>query len=439
MSHLNFDVAPIERSVREGRFPAGSFRNRVIAIVLLAVSSFTLVTACTSSAETADALPPGKPQEAVIAPVPQATARVTKDHRTKDVMPLKEAFKGRFLIGSALNYPELQGKNPERVAFVRNHFNAITAGNSMKPDFTQRVEGQFTFADGDKLVEIAAQSRATVVGHTLVWHSQTPDWFFKAPDGKPADRTLALVRMRKHISTVVGRYKGRIKQWDVVNEAISDSPDEDLRQTPWLKAVGPDYIEQAFRAAHEADPDAVLIYNDYNIEREYKRPKALRLLKSLIAKGVPVHAVGIQCHWRLDNPDFAEVEESIKQFSQLGLKVMITELDIGVLPTKYQGADVYRTEVMTPEMQATMNPYTGGLPDAVAQQHAERYRQAFEMFLRHQDKIGRVTFWGVDDEESWFNDFPIKGRTDYPLLFDRHRNPKPAYFAVVKTVSSEKP
>ncbi|MBC8136613.1 MAG: endo-1,4-beta-xylanase, partial [Fibrella sp.] len=282
-------------------------------------------------------------------------------------------------------------------------------------------------------------SGATVVGHTLVWHSQTPAWFFQGPDGKPADRALALARMRKHIATVVGRYKSRIKQWDVVNEAISDSGDSDLRPSPWRTAIGDDFIEQAFRAAHEADPDAILIYNDYNIEREYKRPKAIRMLKSLLAKKVPVHAVGIQGHWRLDNPDFSEVEESIKQYSALGLKVMITELDIGVLPTKYQGADVSSREVMTPEQAAVMNPYTGGLPDAVAQQHAERYRLAFEMFLRHQEHIGRVTFWGSQDNASWLNNFPVRGRTDYPLLFDREGKAKPAFFTVLKTAKSDKP
>jgi len=165
------------------------------------------------------------------------------------------------------------------------HFSAITPGNSLKPDFTQRTEGQFTFAEGDRLVEIAAKSGATVVGHTLVWHSQTPAWFFRGPDGQPPGRELALARMRAHIASVVGHFKGRIQQWDVVNEALSDSPNEDLRPTPWLKAIGPDYIEEAFRAAHKADPNAILIYNDYNIERNYKRPKALRLLKSLLTHG----------------------------------------------------------------------------------------------------------------------------------------------------------
>ena len=187
---------------------------------------------------------------------------------------------------------------------------------------------------------------------------------------------------------------------------------------------------EAFRAAHQADPNALLIYNDYNIELDYKRPKALQLLKSLLEQKVPIHAVGIQSHWRLNTPDFTEVEKTIQQFGALGLKVMITELDIGVLPTRYQGADISKSEIMTPEQQAVINPYVTGVPDAVSQQLAERYRQAFAMFLRHQDVIGRVTLWGTQDGDSWLNNFPVRGRTDYPLLFDRQGRPKPAFFAV---------
>ena len=346
-----------------------------------------------------------------------------------NVPPLKDAFKGKFLIGNALDYPALRGKAPMDVAIATRHFNAITSGNSLKPSFVQPNDGDFRWADGDRLMELAEQNGAVPIGHTLVWHQQTPTWFFEGPNGKPVTRELALARMRKHISTVVGRYKGRIKQWDVVNEAINDGPGV-FRDTPWLKAIGEDYIAEAFRAARAADPDAILIYNDYNIERPYKRPKALELLKSLLAQGVPIDAVGIQGHWRLNNMNLPEVEDSIKQFAALGLKVMITELDIGVLPSRTQGADITAVETMTPEQAAVMNPYTQGLPEAVAQQHAQAYRQAFEMFLRHKDVIGRVTLWGTHDGDSWLNNFPIKGRTDYATLFDRQGKPKPAYFAV---------
>lgn len=352
-----------------------------------------------------------------------------KEKAPWEVKPLKDAFKGKFLIGAVLDFAALQGNAPISVGVATTHFSAFTAANSMKPEPIQPREGEFHFAEGDRLVELAEKSGAAPIGHTLVWHGQTPRWFFQGKDDKPVTRELALERMRKHITTVVGHYKGRVKQWDVVNEAINDGPGV-LRQTPWLKAIGDDYIAEAFRAAHAADPDAILIYNDYNIELPYKRPKALELLKSLLDKKVPIHAVGIQTHWRIDDPPFADMEKAIKEFSALGLKVMITEMDLGVLPTKYQGADINQREAMTPEQQAVMNPYTKGLPEDVAAKQAERYRQAFEIFLRHQDVIGRVTLWGTNDGDSWLNDFPVRGRTDYALLFDRQGKPKPAFFAV---------
>ena len=351
-----------------------------------------------------------------------------------NIMPLKNVFDGKFLIGSILSIGALQGNNPNEVSLAQTHFSALTAENSMKPYALQATEGNFTFAEADRLVEIAEKTGSTVVGHTLVWHAQTPQWFFEGTDGKPVTREVALARMRKHIATVVGRYKGRVKQWDVVNEAINDGPGV-LRDSPWRKAIGDDFIAEAFRAAHAADPDAILAYNDYNIELGYKRPKAIELLKSLIAQKVPIHAVGIQCHWRLDNPDFAEVEKAIKEFAALGLKVMITELDIGVLPTRYQGADINTIERMTPEQVAVMNPYTKGLPEDVAQKQAERFRQAFQMFLRNKDVIGRVTLWGIRDGDSWLNNFPVRGRTEYALLFDREGNPKPAFFSVQKAAA----
>ena len=345
------------------------------------------------------------------------------------VTPLKDAYKGKFLIGTILGVAALQGRVAQDTGIATTHFNAITPENSLKPEAVQPREGEFRFAEGDKLVEICKSCGASAIGHTLVWHAQTPRWFSEGQDGKPLTRELALTRMRSHIGTVVGHYKGKIAQWDVVNEALNDGPGT-LRPSPWLKAIGDDFIAEAFRAAHEADPKATLIYNDYNIELNYKRPKAVELLKKLLAQKVPVHAVGIQCHWRMDNPNFTEVEEAIKEYAALGLKVMITELDLGVLPTKYQGADIGFRQTMTPAQQAVMNPYTTGLPDSVAQAHAERYRLAFEMFLRHQKTIGRVTFWGTHDGASWLDNFPIRGRTDYPLLFDRLGKTKPAFFAV---------
>ena len=373
----------------------------------------------------------------ILAPAQAQTMMQTQKNA---VAPLKNAFQNHFLIGTILQSSQLQGDlaaSEAKAALALRNFDAFTPENALKPDAIQPREGEFHFEAGDRLVELAEKNGATAVGHTLVWHSQTPNWFFEGPNGAPASRELALARLRKHIASVVGHFKGRIKQWDVVNEAISDGPGI-LRDSPWRKAIGDDYIAEAFRAAHEADPNAILTYNDYNIELDYKRPKALELLKKLIADKVPNSAVGIQCHWSANNPPLEETERAIREFSALGLKVMISELDMSVLPTKYNGADVSQTETMTLAQSAVLNPYTNGLPAEVAQKQAESYRRAFEMFLRHQDVIGRVTLWGVNDGDSWLNNFPIRGRTNYALLFDRQNQPKPAFFAVQKIASTHK-
>lgn len=197
----------------------------------------------------------------------RADEAAPQENAAMNIPALKDSFQGQFLVGTAVDWNELQGRDPQSIALATRHFSAFTPGNSMKPDTLQRTEGEFNFRDADRLVELAQENGATPVGHVLVWHEQTPAWFFKGPDGEAVSRELALARMREHIVTVVGHYKGRVKQWDVVNEAISDTPGELLRPTPWQKAIGDDYIAEAFKAAHEADPDAVLIYNDYNIDR----------------------------------------------------------------------------------------------------------------------------------------------------------------------------
>lgn len=341
---------------------------------------------------------------------------------------LSQAFKGDFLIGTAVGGRVLNGQDAISAPLLRQ-FNAFTPENEMKPDALQREEGVFTFENADRLVALAEKNKAVVVGHTLIWHSQTPRWFFQGPDGQPASRALALKRLRTHIATVVGRYKGRVKQWDVVNEAISDSGDESqvLRPSPWLRAIGEDYIAEAFRAAHAADPNAILIYNDFSIENPDKRKKTIKMLRSLLDKKVPVHAVGIQGHWGLGYPDLATIEGAIRDFAKLGLKVMITELDLSVLPTRYTGADVGVRQAR----EQGMDPYTAGLPDPVARQQAERYRAIFAIFRRHRATVDRVTFWGVHDGLSWKNNFPIRERTDYPLVFDRGGKPKPAFFTLL--------
>jgi len=250
-----------------------------------------------------------------------------------------------------------------------------------------------------------------------VWHSQTPAWVFQGKDGAAVDRDTLLARMRDHIRTVVGRYKGRIHGWDVVNEAIDE--DGSLRKTPWLNAIGEDYIAKAFEFAREADPGAELYYNDFNLEKPAKRAGVIRLVESLKSRGVRVDGIGNQGHWRLDTPTAAEIEASLVDLHSTGLKVMYTEVDVNLLPQAARGAD-----------PSEANPYANGLPDDKQQALARRYADIFGIFVKHRDAVSRVTFWGLSDADSWLN----RGRTNHPLLWDRQRQPKPAFDAVVKVL-----
>lgn len=343
---------------------------------------------------------------------------------------LRSVFKDHFLIGAALNTSMVNGRNAKAGEIAARQFTSLTAENDMKWQSLHPAPGRYQFDSADAYANFGKMHGMAVIGHTLVWHSQTPDWVFKGKDGGPAMREELLGRTRDHIHTVVGRYKGQIKGWDVVNEAISDSDAEVLRDSPWRRILGDDFLDHAYRFAHEADPDAELYYNDYGLENRRKRDRAIQMLKGLIGRGVPITAVGLQGHYSLKWPVIDELEQAIKDFSALGLKVMITELDVDVLPSRgaVGVADVSRREAVDP----ALNPYVDGLPDDVGQQLAKRYATLFEVFLRHQKDIRRVTFWGLEDGQSWLNHFPIHGRTNYPLLFNRDLLPKPAFFEVLK-------
>jgi len=269
-----------------------------------------------------------------------------------------------------------------------------------------------------------------IIGHTLVWHSQVPQWVFEDENHNPVGRKVLLKRMRDHIRNVVGRYKGRINGWDVVNEALNE--DGTLRQSPWMKIIGYDYIEKAFRYAHEADPQAQLYYNDYSLENEAKRKGALELVSKLKAKGVPITGVGLQDHVQMDWPTADQIDATITAFGKLGVKVMITELDVDVLPeaTPSRTADVSLNVASDPKL----NPYPNGLPEPVQQELSKRYADLFGTYGKHCGLVSRVTFWGVTDKESWKNNWPVKGRTNYPLLFNRDAQPKPAFGAVIQAV-----
>ncbi len=352
---------------------------------------------------------------------------------------LKDAFKDYFRIGAALNPGHFTETDGVGAALVRQHFNTITPENDMK---WERIHPRpdiglagYSFENADKYVEFGEKNGMFIVGHCLVWHSQVPRWVFQDSEGKPASRELLLLRMRDHILTVVGRYKGRVRGWDVVNEALNE--DGTLRKSPWFNIVGEDYIARAFEYAHEADPKAELYYNDYNLEYEAKRNGAVALVKKLKEQGIAITGIGTQSHLKMETPTVQQIEDTLKAFKELGVKVMATELDVDVLPpvTRQPTADVSMRAQATPES----NPYTAGLPDERQQALAKRYADIFAVFLKYRDLITRVTFWGVTDRYSWLNNFPAPGRTNYPLLFDRNGNPKPALDAVIQQANSMKP
>jgi len=350
--------------------------------------------------------------------------QATTQEKTK---PLKDVFKDDFKIGAALNRRQIFETDVRGSEIVRTHFNSITPENVLKWALVHPQPQKYDFAAPDRFVEFGEKHGMFIVGHTLVWHNQTPRWVFEDEQGKPLSREALLTRMRDHIFTVVGRYKGRINGWDVVNEALNQ--DGTMRQSPWFKIIGDDYLVQAFRFAHEADPNAQLYYNDYDLELPAKRRAAVELIKKLQSAGVSLAGVGLQNHNQMEWPSVEDEDATIDAFAKLGLKVHITELDVDVLPrTTKPGADYAVDIAPTPQL----NPYTAGFTEPAQSAQARRYADLFRVYLKHRDAIERVTFWGVADGDSWLNNWPIKGRTNYPLLFDRLGQPKPAFQAIVE-------
>ncbi len=352
-----------------------------------------------------------------LAPVPAARGRTT----------LKDACKGSFLIGVAINADQFSDKDSRGCPIIKSQFDSITPENALKWESVHPKPDAYDFEAADRYVDFGERNHMAIIGHTLVWHSQTPKWVFQNDKGEPVDRETLLNRMHDHIQTVVGRYKGRIKGWDVVNEALEE--DGSFRQSPWMKIIGEEYIAKAFEYAHEADPSAELHYNDYSLENEPKRNGAVALVTKLKAQGLPITAVGIQGHVKLNWPSPEQEEAAINAFAKLGVKVMITELDIDVIPATQanRSAEITQNGVVAPA--ARPNPYTNGLPDSVQQALTKRYAELFGVFFKNRGKVERVTLWGVTDGDSWLNSH---GRVNYPLLFDRKGQPKPALDAILK-------
>jgi len=346
---------------------------------------------------------------------------------------LKDTFRGAFVVGAAMNTDQITGKDAQGDAIITQQFNSISPENVMKWAVIHPRPDAYDFTLADKYVEFGLKNHMFIVGHNLCWHSQTPDWVFKDEKGNPLTRDALLQRLHDHITTVVGRYKGKIDSWDVVNEALNE--DGTLRQSLWLKIIGEDYIVKAFQFAHDADPAAQLNYNDYNLETPAKRKGAIALVKKLQGAGVPIAVVGNQGHLHLDGPSAPDEEATVTDLAAAGVKVAITELDIDVLPSAWgHTADV--SVKVDDTAKPNLNPYPHGLPDDVQQALTKRYADLFAVYWKHRDVVARVTLWGVTDEQSWLNNWPVRGRTSYPLLFDRNGQPKPAFQAVLKTATN---
>ena len=333
---------------------------------------------------------------------------------------LKDALGDKFLIGTALNTRQSSGQDTNAVKVVKKHFNAIVAENCMKSEVLQPEEGRYDFRQADEFVKFGEDNGMTVTGHCLIWHSQCPRWFLVDKDGKNVSAEVLKQRMKEHITTVVSRYKGRILGWDVVNEAIME--DGSYRKSKFYEILGEEFIPLAFQYAHEADPDAELYYNDYNMHEPGKRATVVKLVNDLKKRGLRIDAVGMQGHVGMDYPDLSEFEASMEAYTATGAKVMITEFDMSALPTISRSANVADRVDFE---KKTLNPYPNGLPDSVSVEWNARMETFMNLFIKHADYVTRVTAWGVSDRDSWKNNFPMRGRTDYPLFFDREYRPKP--------------
>ena len=339
---------------------------------------------------------------------------------------LKDAVGDKFLIGTALNVFQSSGQDTNAVKVVKKHFNAIVAENCMKMEEVHPEEDVYTFEQADQFIKFGEENGLTMTGHCLIWHSQCPKWFFVDKDGKQVSPEVLKQRMKDHIYTVAKHFKGKLKGWDVVNEAIIE--DGSYRKSKFYEILGEEFIPLAFQYAHEADPDVELYYNDYGMDNEGRRNGVVKLIRTLKERGLRIDAVGMQGHIGMDYPKIEEFEKSMLAFAAEGVKVMITEWDMSALPTVSRTANISDTVAF----RKALNPYPDALPDSVSKAWNARMKQFFKLFEKHADIVDRVTAWGVSDGNSWKNGFPIRGRHDYPLLFDRNYQPKPFVTEIIE-------
>lgn len=332
---------------------------------------------------------------------------------------LKDVFGDKFLVGVAVNVRQSSEVDTASVKIIKKHFNSIVAEDCMKSANIHPEEDRYNFEQADQFVKFGQENNMAIIGHCLIWHSQLAPWFCVDQKGNNVSAEVLKQRMKDHITTIVTRYKGKIKGWDVVNEAIEE--DGSYRKTKFYEILGEEYIPLAFQYAHEADPDAELYYNDYGMNVPGRRDAVVKLVNSLKAKGLRIDAVGMQGHMGMDYPTIEDFEASMLAFAGTGVKIMITEWDMSALPTVKRSANISDTVTF----RKAMNPYPEALPDSVSAVWNARMKAFFNLFLKHADIVERVTAWGVSDGDSWKNNFPVRGRKEYPLLFDRNYEMKP--------------
>lgn len=341
---------------------------------------------------------------------------------------LKDAYKNAFRIGTAVNEAIVSGRDKLSQDIVVTQFNTITIENAMKAALINPQPGIYNWKPADDYVAFGEKNNLFIIGHTLVWHNQCPDWFFTNAAGKPNTKEEQIERLRSHIQAVAGRYAGKVKAWDVVNEVIDN--DGSYRPTTWVKAFGngDTLVKYAFQFAAQYAPNTELYYNDFNAWRPEKRDGIVRLVKMLQKEGIRIDGVGIQGHWGLNYPKTKYIEDAIDAYAACGVKVMITELDVDVLPLTKEGQIIGQgmadKQFQLEEFKTFLDPYRNGLPDSMQVLLAKRYAEFFSIFYNRRDKIFRVSVWGIHDGMSWKNDYPIPNRINYPLLWDRQRQPK---------------
>jgi len=342
------------------------------------------------------------------------STRLPAQQKPADSKGLKDYYKNYFPMGVAVSVNALTAYRP----LILSQFNSLTPENAMKMGPIHPQENKYNWKDADSIVNFAQKYGLRVRGHNLCWHEQTPYWLFIDSTGNRVSKTVLLKRLHDHIFTVVKRYKGKVYAWDVVNEAIDDDSTKFLRNSLWYQICGDEFIVKAFQYAHEADPKAQLFYNDYNTERPQKRERVYKLLKMLVDAKVPINGVGLQAHWSIYEPQASDLQKTIQEFSSLGLKVQITELDVSIYPWEKNTRSLKpgESDIYTPELE---------------KKQAEKYAEMFKIFREYKKVITGITFWNVSDKYSWLDEYPVKGRKNYPLLFDQNQQPKKAYWSVV--------